>query len=74
TIESIQAGLYWSNVGMVRELVSQISAEVFQDEPPLVVGTGGFAQLFVREKLFDRVIPDLILTGMLEIIKLNRQR
>jgi len=71
TIESIQAGLYWSNVGMVRELVARISAEVFADEAPLVIGTGGFSQLFSREKLFDHVVPDLILTGLMEIIRLN---
>lgn len=72
TIESIQAGLYWSNVGMVRELVSRITAEVFSDERPLVIGTGGFAQLFNRESLFDEVVPDLILTGLLEVSRLNR--
>lgn len=72
TVESIQAGLYWSNVGMVKELVSRITAEVFADEAPLVVGTGGFAQLFNREKLFDEVVPDLILTGLREVIRLNR--
>jgi type III pantothenate kinase len=71
TIESIQAGLYWSNVGMVRELVARITAEVFADEAPLVIGTGGFSQLFNREKLFDHVVPDLILTGLMEIIRLN---
>jgi type III pantothenate kinase len=71
TIESIQAGLYWSNVGMVRELVGRITAEVFADEAPLVIGTGGFAQLFNREKLFDHLVPDLILTGLMEIIRLN---
>lgn len=72
TIESIQAGLYWSNVGMVRELVSRMTAEVFEDEKPLVIGTGGFAQLFNREALFDEVVPDLILKGLLQVIKLNR--
>lgn len=72
TVESIQAGLYWSNVGMVRELVNRISAEVFADQAPLVIGTGGFASLFNREKLFDHVVPDLILTGLLEVIRLNR--
>jgi len=71
TVESIQAGLYWSNVGMVKELVTRITNEVFEDEPPLVIGTGGFANLFNREKLFDYVIPDLILVGLLEIIRLN---
>jgi type III pantothenate kinase len=72
TVESIQAGLYWSNVGMVKELVTRITDEVFSDEPPMVIGTGGFAQLFNREKLFDHVVSDLILTGMLEILQLNR--
>lgn len=72
TVESIQAGLYWSNVGMVRELVQRITEEVFADEPPLVIGTGGFAQLFNREKLFDHVVSDLILTGLLEVSRLNR--
>lgn len=71
TVESIQAGLYWSNVGMVRELVTRIQDEVFQEEAPLVIGTGGFAQLFNREKLFDEVIPDLILVGLREVIRLN---
>lgn len=72
TIESIQAGLYWSNVGTVRELIGRITNEVFGEDKPLVIGTGGFAQLFNRENLFDEVIPDLILTGLLEVIKLNR--
>jgi type III pantothenate kinase len=72
TVESIQSGLYWSNVGMVKELVSRITEEEFADEPPLVVATGGFAQLFNREKLFDEVVPDLILKGLREIVRLNR--
>jgi type III pantothenate kinase len=71
TIESIQAGLYWSNVGMVRELVSRITEEEFSNEHPVVIGTGGIAQLFNREKLFDIVLPDLILTGLREVIRLN---
>jgi type III pantothenate kinase len=71
TIESIQSGLYWSNVGMVRELVSRISAEVFGDESPLVIATGGFSNLFHREDLFDHVVSDLILVGLIEALRLN---
>jgi type III pantothenate kinase len=71
TIESIQRGLYWSNVGMVRELTSRISAEVFAEEPPVVIATGGFAHLFDREGLFEHVISDLILVGLLEALRLN---
>lgn len=73
TIESIQSGLYWSNVGMVRELIGRIAVEEFaSDDPPVVIGTGGFAALFNREKLFDHVVPDLILEGLKEIVRLNR--
>ncbi|MEK9822159.1 MAG: type III pantothenate kinase [Gammaproteobacteria bacterium] len=71
TVESIQSGLYWSNVGMVRELIGRITAEEFSDEAPVVIGTGGFAQLFNREELFDHVVPDLILAGLQEIVRLN---
>jgi type III pantothenate kinase len=64
TIESIQSGLYWSNVGTIRELTRQISKEVFAGKMPMVIGTGGFAHLFDEEDLFDEVIPDLILIGL----------
>ncbi len=73
TIESIQSGLYWSNVGMVRELTARIAREEFPDDPPVVIGTGGFASLFNREKLFDHVVSDLILTGLQEIVRMNSQ-
>jgi type III pantothenate kinase len=56
---------------MVRELTSRIGNEVFADEAPLVVATGGFAHLFDREALFDHVVPDLILTGLIEALQLN---
>lgn len=71
TVDSIQSGLYWSNVGMVRELSKRITEEVFADESPLIIATGGFAHLFDRESLFDHVVSDLILTGLLEALRLN---
>lgn len=71
TVESIQNGLYWSNVGMVKELTARMSAEAFPDEPPLLVGTGGFSHLFDQEDLFDAVVPELILVGLREALRLN---
>ena len=62
---------FWSNVGMVKELVTRISAEVFPDEAPLVIGTGGFASLFDAENIFDVIVPDLILVGLREAVRLN---
>lgn len=71
TIESIQNGLYWSNVGMIREMVARMSEEVFAGNRPLVLGTGGFATLFGRARVFDHIVPDMILTGLMEVIRLN---
>jgi len=71
TVESIQNGLYWSNVGMVKELVGRMTAEAFPTSPPLVIGTGGFSHLFHQEALFDAVVPDLILVGLREALRLN---
>jgi type III pantothenate kinase len=56
---------------MVRELTSRITSEVFADAPPLTIATGGFAHLFDREDLFDHVVSDLILTGLIEALRLN---
>ena len=56
---------------MVRELTARITKEVFAEEAPLIIATGGFAHLFDREDLFDHVVSDLILTGLLEALHLN---
>ena len=71
TIESIQRGLYWSNVGMIKEITSRISEEVFAGGTPLRLATGGFSHLFDRESLFDHVVTDLILVGILEALRIN---
>jgi len=73
TVESIQNGLFWSNVGTVKELVKRMTDEAFPGEQPFVVGTGGFSHLFANEDLFDAVVPDLILVGLREALRLNSQ-
>jgi len=37
----------------------------------LVIATGGFSNLFHREDLFDHVVSDLILVGLIEGSTLN---
>jgi type III pantothenate kinase len=71
TIESIQSGLYYSHLGAMRELSERLTKECFQDEKPLVIGTGGFAYLFEKEKIFDAIVPDLVLKGMLIALQYN---
>lgn len=73
TIESIQSGLFWGHVGMVRELISRITTECFAASPqaPVIVATGGFSQLFTDSKLFDAILPDLVLEGLFQAMALN---
>jgi type III pantothenate kinase len=65
TIESIQSGLYYGHLGSIRELISKLTSTSFDESKPLVLGTGGFAHLFEEEKIFDFILPDLVLKGLL---------
>jgi type III pantothenate kinase len=63
--EAIASGLYHGHVGAIRNLVESISDKAFGNEPCVILGTGGQASIFAREKLFTRLHPDLILRGLL---------
>lgn len=64
TRESIQSGLFFGQLGALKEVISGYKKEVFINEPVTVVGTGGFSQLFKDQALFDMIVPDLVLNGL----------
>ncbi|EKD71769.1 MAG: Type III pantothenate kinase [uncultured bacterium] len=64
TRESIQSGLYHGQLGALREIISGFKKEAFDDDSVIVIGTGGFAQLYRDKNLFDIVLPDLVLQGL----------
>jgi type III pantothenate kinase len=72
TVESIQSGLYFGTLATVRTLTQAVAQEHFSHEKPLVVGTGGFARLFERERLFDDFVPDLPLLGLRQAMEFSR--
>ncbi|AFG38852.1 type III pantothenate kinase [Spirochaeta africana] len=88
TVESIQSGLYFGHLGMMRELVTRIREECFDSErssavsqlsegaaeagEPLVIGTGGFAHLFADAGIFDVIEPDLVLFGLYVTLRRNQ--
>lgn len=72
TIEGIQSGLYYSQLGLIKELTQRIVQENFTKQKPMVIGTGGFAHLFEKEKIFSIIEPDLVLKGLYEALKLNQ--
>jgi type III pantothenate kinase len=71
TVESLQSGLYYSHLGAIREISTRISHECFGDDKPFVIGTGGFSSLFEKEKIFNAIIPDLVLKGNLIALQMN---
>lgn len=73
TVESIQSGLYYGHLGMMRTVIEQLRAEVFEGQTPKVIGTGGNARFFQDTGIFDAYIQDLVLTGLLKALEQNRK-
>ncbi len=73
TIESIQSGVYHGHAGAIRHLVNELSREAFAGQRPYIVGTGGFARLLEAEKLFDEIVPELVLLGLKHAEATNRE-
>lgn len=71
TRESIQSGLYYSQVGTIQEIIGRISQEAFAGQNPIVIGTGGFSHLFAEENIFTAIIPDLVTQGLRLALELN---
>jgi type III pantothenate kinase len=71
TTESIQSGLYYGQLGAIHELIQRITQEIFNGDPPIVIGTGGFAHLFENEKLFTIIDSDLVLNGLYYGLNIN---
>ena len=71
TVESMQSGLYFGQIGMVKELTARIREEAFKGAKTRVIGTGGFSSLFDKAGLFDNIVPDLVLKGLIVALKMN---
>ncbi len=64
TTNNIQSGLYFGQLGAVREIMKRLTQEAFRGVDPMLVGTGGFAHLFEAENVFSAIVPDLVLHGL----------
>lgn len=73
TRENIQIGLYYTQLGGLKEIIKDIKADKFKDEQVLVIGTGGFSQLFKDKGIFDVLMPDLVLQGLLKAYEYSQQ-
>jgi len=71
TVESIQSGLYFGHIGAMKEIIGRLSNECFGGHKPFVIGTGGFANLFEKEQVFDVIQADLVLHGLHQVLTMN---
>jgi len=71
TVESIQAGLYFGNLAMIKDISARIKKEYFDGKNAIVIGTGGFSRLFEKQKVFDVIAPDLVLIGLRQAHQMN---
>jgi type III pantothenate kinase len=73
TVESIQSGLYFSNLHALKGISAQIRKEYFDHSADtLVIGTGGFSRLFEKESVFDAIIPELVLIGLYRALRMSK--
>ena len=71
TTEAIQAGLYYGTAGSIKEFCHLFKKNVFHGEDAVVIGTGGFARTFEEYRLFDKIIPGLVLSGVKRALEIN---
>ncbi len=71
TVESIQNGLYYSNLHALRGISEEIKRTYFNGQNTVLIGTGGFSRLLESEKVFDHLIPDLVLRGLKQTLEMN---
>ena len=71
---SIQSGLYYGHLYAIKGIIEKIKKEKnIDDENTLVIGTGGFSSLFEKDKLFNMLDPDLVLSGLLRALEINQK-
>lgn len=71
TRESIQSGLFYGQLGALREVIAGYKKEVFINDTVTIIGTGGFSHLFKDKSLFDMIVPDLVLRGLIRAYEMS---
>lgn len=65
TAEAMQSGVYYLQLGGIEKNISNIKAQVLDDNQPIVLSAGGYALMFKDDLKVDAIIPDLPLQGLL---------
>ncbi|WP_428897216.1 type III pantothenate kinase [Parelusimicrobium proximum] len=72
TETQLQAGLYYGNLGAIKEFVNRYREECYAGESFKVIATGGMARMFEDEEVIDLYEPDLVLRGIKILMSKNK--
>jgi type III pantothenate kinase len=68
TQTAIQSGIFSSQMGFINETISGVVNQYKLATKPYIIATGGFAYLFNNHQIFDSIVPELVLIGILWVI------
>ena len=71
TAEAIKSGIFYGQAGAIKEICRLFQQQVFNGEQPYIIATGGAAQLFENEGIFDKYVSELVLIGLQKILEQN---
>jgi len=72
TKTAIQSGIYHAQLGFIEKLIHNFTLENNMPAKPVVFATGGFSNLFTTDKVFDKIVPELVLLGVKIMLDLNQ--
>lgn len=71
TKAAIQSGIYYSQLGLIEELIKRTKVEFNLGDNLTIIATGGFAHLFADSKVFNHLVPELVLLGVKQMLEMN---
>ena len=71
TKAAIQSGIYYSQLGLIEELIKRTKADFNLGDELITIATGGFSHLFADNQVFDYLVPELVLLGVKHMLEMN---
>lgn len=71
TKTAIQSGIYYASLGLMEQLIKQTISENHIAGQLTIIGTGGFSHMYSDCKIFDHLVPELVLLGIKQMLELN---
>ncbi len=72
TQTQLHIGLYYSQLGAIKELLNDWQLKAFKNAPAVVIATGGYGRLVASEPVINHYLPDLVLQGLRVIWEKNQ--